>query len=444
MTAYNNQQYARMELSAGDEVYFLLTPYDGVTFGQTVASNVLTIASSEIVADNVMVEGQYEPLNVLTNRPVVSWTRHCPRDIIPEFVSVRLGTFPGSSNIYSEVINSSQITWQVPANLLRKGGDYYVSVALGRTAATLGSYKTAHFRITESRWETEVSNSTGWTIQSAFVFSDDAPVYSQDAYQVIRFQDGSRFGEVRIYADRLSFVSSGTTESSTLTMTTSVVNLVIVGKNDTVKVWVNNELVIDGTDEFTQSTTSKLLEVGTVTDSAIGINYQSIFYSTLGAFDPGSTQWTGVSFYTFANFKRNEVKAIEGVRVSGDYVKVVGVNPHDESQGGFVYKISDSLSPVRVSAVNRTFSPINKIVKSPSERYKVFAHGRGGTIFDNYLVGSWNNSMIFDGTDSESPDLSGWDLVENTGEGHMSMEDSGMVIDTTFESTGTVDTIERQ
>lgn len=433
---YNDQRYVRMSLNPGDQVYFLLTPYDGTTTGSTVSSSVFTILSSDPVADNLLVEGQYEPLNILTNRPIISWTKHVPIGTSTEFISIRIGTFPGSDNIYSEILNSSQVTWQVPANLLRKGGDYYVSVALGLTATSFGSYKMCHFRITGSRWETEVNNATGWTIQTAFVFSDSSPTYSQSGYQVIRFQDGSRFGEIRIYADRLSFVSTNTTESTVVTITNSVVNLVVTGKDNDVKIWVDNILVIDATGEFTQSTTSKLLEIGTVTDSAIGINYKSVFYTTSGAYAPGLLEWSNIQFYTFANFKKNEVKSIEGVKLTGNYVKVVGVNPHDESIGGSIYKISENTYPVRLNTINRTFSPINKIAKSPNEKYKVFAHGRGGTIFNNYLIGYWNSSTEFMGTNQQRPDENGWELVNNIEIDAMQLTNQGMLVDTSFSNTG--------
>ena len=72
-------------------------------------------------------------------------------------------------------------------------------MALSETE-TFTKYETSNFRVRGSRWEEDVSNSTGWTIDTMFVI----PAEIDGEYQSIRINDGSKFAEVRLYNDKIS------------------------------------------------------------------------------------------------------------------------------------------------------------------------------------------------------------------------------------------------
>jgi hypothetical protein len=444
---HNDEKFARMVLSVGDDVRFELLPYDGVKYGTSQASSTVTIGSSGFHIGEMRIEGRDEPLDLLTTRPVVSWVVHKPSDVSQQYVSVRIGTFAGSNNIYSDIVETSLSTWQVPANLLERGGDYYISVAASNSQ-TFYEYKILHFRLSSSRWENEVSNSIGWTIETAFLF-ESASTFAKDAYQIVRFQDGTKFGEVRIYADRVSFASDTVTESNTISMS-GVVTLTITGKDDDVKVWVDRSLAVDGTGKFTETSSSRLLEIGTVTDTAVALNYKTFFYTTDGSFEPGlDVEWNDLQFFSFADFEGNEVKAVEGFQSSGKDVLLVGVNPHDENEGGSVYKISLDKRPLRLPTVNRTFTPINGISKSFNERYKAFSHARGGSLFINYFISNWDEYMDFTTADvSFTPVENNWELIQNanwdpdSNAGLAGIDEEGFIINTHFEASGALDDLD--
>lgn len=410
MSKFNDQKYARMEMSPGDEVHYELTPSDGVSSGSTLRSPTSTIQSSEFVVDNLRVDGRSEPLDLLTTRPVFSWTTHNPPGKTVKFISVRVGTTPGGDNIYSAVLSDDATRFQMPANLLTKGGDYFVSVATGEENS-FTRYTISHFRLSGSLWEQSVSNSTGWTVESTFALSNQSATFSDQGYQILRFQDGTRFGEIRIYANKISLASESVIETSTIDLT-GLQTLTVTGRGKNVYVYLNRELILDGTGLLSQESSTKGLEVGTVTQSGLSLDYYTLFYSTLGAYDPTSAEeWDDMQFHTFADFKGQDLASVEGFLSEGKQVKLLGVNPQDENEGGAVYEVVTS-QPKQYPTVNRTFSPINRIRVSPNNDWKGFAHARGATLFEYCPISVWDHSLDLT---QDDPTENGWELIKSSG-----------------------------
>ena len=115
--------------------------------------------------------------------------------------------------------------------MLEKGRDYYIGIALSDTQ-TFDKYTISHFRVRGSRWEDDVSNSTGWTFEAMFVVETTA---ISDDYQVIRINDGSRFAEVRLYNNKISLISGSQIEYSVVTTTNNF--LTVAGKNNNIKIY---------------------------------------------------------------------------------------------------------------------------------------------------------------------------------------------------------------
>ena len=340
---FNDQMYVRLPVNVGDQVYYQLTPFDGVVYGSPLSSHTVTVSSSQFIVTDLKIEGLSEAIALPSTRPIFSWNVFSPVGRTVQYISVMVGTFAGGSNVFSTVVNSNANSFQMPANLLRRGGDYYVSVAVS-DSQVFGPYSIRPFRLTGSMWENYVSNSTGWTLETSFTLpaqptpptGDKAGTYEPDQYQIIRFQDGTNFGEVRIYLDRFSFASSGAITSQAFTSLKNVNILTITGKGNDVKVYLNRQLIIDGTGAYTQTSTSKTLEVGTVSANTLYVNYRSFYYTVDGAYQIGDPNWKNIQFYSYADFKGSELSAIEGILMNGTNLKVIGVNPHDETQGGFL------------------------------------------------------------------------------------------------------------
>jgi len=387
-----------------------------------------------------MVDGKDEPLEVSTISPTVSWKVHKPYGKDVNYISIRIGTFYEANNIYSTIIQSDRKTFTIPINILNEGMDYYISIAISDTQV-FSNYVSGHFRIKGSKWEENVNNSIGWTIETIFLIGDlETPtsgVFSESSYQVIRLNDGSRFGEVRIHDQKIGFVSEDFTLSEEVD-TTGINVLTIVGKNDDIKIYLNRNLIINATGLYKQTSDIKSLDIGNPTGINFLINYKYFYYTTSGAYYPGiSEEYSNIKFHNFIQFKNNEIVGLRGyVKNYYDY-KVFGVNPDDTSESGSIY----ALVPGKIqtnSTVSRTFAPINKIKKSPDGKKIVFAHAKGMLIMTGYLINSFDYDIDFynleENTDGSSiytyPDSYGWQLVRDIAYNAGYFDDNGFNINT--------------
>jgi len=431
-SAFNDMEFARLSVGTGDQVRFEAQPFDGVVYGETKSSLQVDVVPAGLSVEDVRIDGLVNPLSLLSLRPVISWTVRIPPGREWKYASILVGTFAGSGNILFTVVETSQPTFTIPSNILNRGRDYYVAIAVSDVEDVFESYKTSHFRIAGSRWDENANNATGWTIEAAFLI-DQAAEFDSSQYQVLRFEDGTRFGEVRILAGKVGFLSDGITMSSELDMG-SIVTLTVTGQGNDVMVYLDRTLVIDGTGKFTQSASGKRLEAGAVVESPLEVHYRSFSYTTAGVFAPGSSsEYGNIQFHTFANFQGGSATGIEGYLQGGIEFKVFAVNPNEANDSATIYKIAPNKA-VQYATVNRTFSPINRIRQSLNGLYKVIAHSRGAAVFKSYIVPQWSSDSTF--SDAQRPEDNLWQLSQTLGVDPTTLNSSGLTIDTSFKNTG--------
>jgi len=434
---FNDLKFVRPTVIPGDSVKFEIKSQGSTIYS---SSEEVEITYSDFVVHNILVDGKREPLRVSTISPTVSWKVYAPYNKSVNYVSIQIGTFYQADNIYSTIDQTDLEVFNIPINLLKMGVDYYITVSVSDTQ-TFNKYFSSHFRISGSRWNESVSNSVGWTIETLFILGDilqtSQEVYNETLYQVIRFNDGSRFGEVRIHSQRISFASEDFILSSELD-TSSANVLTIVGKGDDVKIYLNRNLVIDGTGLFTQLSDKKTLEIGNTTGEDFIVNYKYFYYSISGAVYPGvSTEYSNIKFHNFLEFKDNETVALRSYVKDYTDHKIFGVNPDDVTESGSIYALVPGKKQEH-STVSRTFAPINKIKSSPDGKKIVVAHSKGASLITGYVISAFDYDIDFynlvldaDGNIIYTyPNNYTWELMQNIGYDAGYFEDDGFHINT--------------
>jgi hypothetical protein len=410
---FNDQQYIRPLVSEGDVVGVEIKS-DSST--QYVSSEDVTIESSEFVVNEIFVDGRIDPMDVSSLTPSVKWVSYTPSGKSINYISIRVGTFYEASNVYSIILDYDKDVFNIPANVLQRGRDYYISISVSDTQ-TFTHYKSSHFRMRGSRWEEYVNNFTGWTIETMFVIPSSEPAgetstNTNNDYHVVRIFDGYRFAEIQIKAGAISFVSN---EVVSYTVSLSGANtLTVVGKNEDIKIYLNKILIIDGEGLLTQSTTTKRLELGSMS-STFEIDYKYFFYTVSGAYYPGaSSEFTNLYFYALYEFGNCEVIALRGYR---DGEKVFAINPDNSSENGSIYSLVAG-DVKKYGTVNRTFSPIVKIRESPDRKYTVCSHSGGVGIIRGYVISTYEKETLFidasGNVTTTYPDDDGWELIQDT------------------------------
>lgn len=419
---FNDLQFVKLDIQEDDQVRFEVKHKDGTFYS---SSATVVVVASEFIVTDIQVDGRINPLDVSTITPHVSWKRFVPRGKDVNYISIQIGTFFESDNVYSAVVSGDRNVFTIPANTLEKGRDYYIGIALSDTQ-TFNKYTTSHFRVNGSRWEKDVSNSTGWTFETMFVSGSG----SASEYQTIRINDGDRFAEIRLYSSKISLISGSAIEYSVSTVANNF--LTVAGQNDDIKIYLNRNLIINGEGIFTQESNIKRLELShDDLTSSFTINYKYFFYTTSGYFLPGvASEYSDLQFHDYIEFQNNEVVALQGY-VDGKYI--FGLNSNNESESSAIYSIGPG-DVIRAGTIARTYSPISKINKSPDGTKTVVAHANGASIITGYLINPFDHEMIFvsdTGVLNETfPTSNGWELVQNINTDSAYFDIDGFHIDT--------------
>lgn len=433
-----NKRFVRMDLSVGDEIYFEMTPYDGVSYGEPLASPVVTIGDSDFAVSDIRVDGRLNPLDIVSAHPVITWKVHPPANRSPQYFDLRIGSAPGANNIANFTVNSAINSYTLDPSLIKKGRDYYISISVSDTETFCGYYN-AHFRTVGSYWDTTVSNDEGWTIETSFIVDQEAE-FDSGKFGYIRIEDGTKFGEVRIFRDRIGFISSSLNITNSIGLN-SLHTLDIVGVGSDIRIYLDRELIIE--DTLSQTTTSKNLEFGSSIDDGLEISYKDISYTTFGAIDPNDvdaydsiTGFSDYQFYNYVDFVDEKVAVIEGFLKDSKDLKVIGLNPKKEDESGSLYLLGSEASS-KYSTVNRTFTPVNNISVSNNNKFIGFSHARGLTVFRSYPIPQYDESLDFTVYGALEPNYSGWELYQSIGKDSSDLtEGEGLTIDTSYENVG--------
>ena len=420
---FNNSQFIRPLISIGDIVRCEVKHNSETVYSSSLD---FTIISSDFVVKNIVVDGRVDPLDVSSVKPVVKWKSYIPAEKQINYISVKIGTFYEDDSIYSSILDYDKNVFITPSGLLQRGRDYYISIAISDTTS-FGEYESTHFRIRGSRWGESVDNSTGWTIETLFIVNDISE--ESNDYHVIRINDGNYFAEIKIKSNSIALISGDVVEYSVdLTKTRT---LTIVGINNDIKIYVDREIIIDGTGKFTRQSDAKILEFGCPTDGEFNISYKYFSYTVSGYFLPGEdSEYSDVKFYTFMKFPDNEVIAFDNYMEGKN---IFGLNPDNSNDNSSIYVVKAG-NKYKSNTVARTFAPINRINISNNKSKIVCAHSKGVTIINGYIINTFDKELIFvddNGNNSDIfPDNDGWELVQNSGEDVVYFDENGFNINT--------------
>jgi hypothetical protein len=425
VSGFNDQQYVKLSIEEDDEVRFEIRHEEADVY---TSSPVVTVVASDFIISDIIVDGKIDSLDISAITPLVQWKTFAPDNKEINYISIKIGTFYESNNVYSTTLSYSSDSFIIPPNILNKGRDYYISIAASDTQ-TFSRYTSSHFRITGCRWEESVSNSNGWTLEMLFLVPDDG---TEDThYHVIRINDGTKFAEVRLYTTKIVLISGSRIEYDNVNKF-GASTLTIAGQLSDIKIYLDRNIIINGEGIFTQESNIKRLEIGALASSTFSIYYKYLFYTTSGYFLPGlSGEYANIQFHTYMEFEDNEVVALNSY-INGQYI--FGLNPDDITESSKIYAMVPGESIFKCATVPRTFSPINKIRKSPDGKIIVYAHAKGVTIMRGYDMGQFNKELIFvdsNGTlDTTFPNNNGWELVRNTNFNAAYFDDDGFHINT--------------
>lgn len=424
-----NYRFLRYAFKPNDEVFFTVVPFDGITYGQELLSNKVIILDSDFRVQNIFVDGKSNNLQINSVNPTITWNVFSPYNRMQKFVHVKIGTAPGSDNILSQKIATTINSFNVPNNLVRRGIDYYVSIAVSDDINNFSNFETTRFRVLGNLWNTEVDNSVGYTLEfSAASNYTEEPTANPVKFFYVNIADGTRSARLQFYVNAIKLILGNNNVLTYNIDTTVHRNYTVVGKNNSIKIYCENILILDGTDKLEQYSTDKYLEIGNDVKFDITTTVKRFVYTVQGDYEPGDEIYSRIQFEKYVDFSDASVSTMS----QNDGLVYVGVNSVNIDESGKMYVVDEGQSPIQVSLENidRFDLNINSISISPNDTVVNVNHNLGVSSFTSFFIPKFDNEAYF--TLGVNPLDATYELVKTTSFDATSYINEGLVIDTTI------------
>ncbi len=274
---------------------------------------------------------------------------------------------------------------------------------------------------------TDVVNNT-----AAGAVSSSSPTdCSSDQFQGIRFYDGTSFGYLRVYADKVQLLVDQTYEfelDGTMLHTYR-----LTGNHDDIRLYVDGQLAINATGGFTQPTSTKLIEFGDIAgrNQNISSEWDSFKYTTTGDFPPANTE--DLLLEQTISFPDASVGRLK----TYDNALYVSVDPLDPDRSTSIYRFEEGQKREHRSVLAITKASVSAVLIDPNRNGSAFDTTGKYLATDNglqYLISSKPFPYDFVTSFSQDLDGNGWALDGTCEDDCESLTAGVLTIDTTGEA----------
>lgn len=197
------------------------------------------------------------------------------------------------------------------------------------------------------------------------------PDAAADAFQGIRFYDGTAFGFLRVFADRVELVLNENQEDESVSYAldgTIPHTYRITGSGKDVQLYVDGVLAIDGSGQFISSTAEKIIEFGDISgfNKTTGSKWETFKYSTTGAFPPATD--SGRDLEEIMYLPGGAIGTMKSYRDN----LYVSHDPFDAEQSSKIYKFKEGGATGRRSTIAVTKSNVRAVVVDPNRTGNAF------------------------------------------------------------------------
>ncbi len=366
--ANSNKQFIRMKLSPGDVVSVIVKLADGIALLGQLQSADLTIADVRWYLFDLLISGLSIPNNLTDLSPVLEWNKHKTTSNANDKPTNLKVLITKTQSINGPIFDSGVVqytkdSFPIPSGVLFRGQTYYVHVAASdSTEFPSDIFISTKVDMAGSSWSDSVDNAKGWTIEFKLSVNPGGDPVEEDVPEPnmgILIHDGAHFSAIRFGQRTITFLSDTTKEfvipSVDSDLRTSR-TFKIIGKGQDLRVFMNNTQILDVDDGVTNESKLKVLQYGDIDGKNANTGVFRFFrYSTDGAFGFGETLPDENTFLF------NEVGKIEGGSIQYVFEDLLAWTPDDLSKSSKLITFNENNQLVRLSTVNRNFSPITAI-----------------------------------------------------------------------------------
>lgn len=251
-----------------------------------------------------------------------------------------------------------------------------------------------------------------------------------DQFQGLRFYDGTSFGYLRVFPDKVQLLADEVLEfrlNGTMMHTYR-----LVAQDSDIKLYVDGQLAIDGTGKFNQPTASKQIEFGDIAgrNQHVSSSWDSFRYTVAGSFPPNNTE--DVALEEVMSFSQGSVQRLKAQNES----LYASVDPLDSSRSSSIYRFVEGDPPEHRSVVAITKASVSAVLIDPNRPGNIFDTSGKFLATDNglqYFLGGKPFPFDFVTSFSESLNGHGWALDGNCVGSCENLLNDVLTIDTTEE-----------
>lgn len=438
----SNQEYIRTSLIPGDVVYAKILLTDGETTFSSQRSQSVIISDVPWYIYNVLINGLLEGDEINDLEPTIDWKLHkttAGDNDKPLYLKILITkTRSTEGPIYdSGLLEYVKDSFVIPANILSRGQQYFVHIAASDSSTIASSsYFTRELAISGSSWSANVNNQTGWEVEfNVAVAPNTVGSVTPEPNQAVYIHDGTYFCGLILSWSKITLIS-GTTSTYSITSgpdLRTAKTFKISGKNQDVRVYMDNKLIIDAVGILTNQSLLKTLEFGDLDPKNGNYGVWRFFrYTTDGAYS--FEDLDGKNEFYFHN-----VGTISDGSIDYVFDNKIVWTPDDSEKSSKLLLFNESSRQVRLPTVNRNYSPITSIVIDKN-RNKYIGTANGVSV----IFGEKHNPDYTLDT-SQSVSYQEFDLITTVNDSQMSdVEPSTragwLTIDTTYRAVGVQDT----
>ncbi len=287
--------------------------------------------------------------------------------------------------------------------------------------------ETTQFTTTDFLEEVESSDASGDGTEG---FHPE--VCEASEFQGLRFYDGTAFGYLRVYEDKVELVVGETTLTFAIDGTIEHTYRV-VGAGRDIWLYIDGQLAISGEGKLTSRTTEKLIEFGDIAgkSQAVSSSWSTFKYSVLGGYPPNNN----------GDMILEDVGAFPAASVGKikkyDDRLYVSVDPVDSEKSSALYSYREGFEPEARAAIAITRASVSAVVIDPGRDSNLF--GASGKFLGTdrgvqYILGS--KPFPFDSVTKMSvlPSDNDWQVDSNCENDPASVSGGVLTIDTTSEN----------
>ena len=434
----SGSKFARLNIRPGDIVYARIdTNWSGFS-GSTLVSPSIVVGAYNLQLRHLTINGTNESGSISYDSVNAFWAiPDSIRSIVEKF-SIKVGHADGGSSVYSTSVDGSTYSIFIPPSVLKKGMDYYLSVAPINTMGNIGIYETVYFKTFGNIWKDNVSATTGYTILLNLKCVPENSTATPVDVLSLNVSDGSRAYVIDFYTNFVRINVDSQIKVKSGVDNTKFRNYIISVFNKNIFIYVDGQFVCNYTDLNQLSNDRSLTLIPRGNEGDLKSTVSSIRISTTGAYHMNSSEITGLtSFSEVIDLPNAIVNDVEntpnGILVSvkdtsSIYSKIYNYNPAKAS-----YKFG-------VESISSSSFYVNDVSSSPGSSAFCLSTSRGSTVFVGDPILEWDASVEFRSISDLY--INGWTGFSSSDEG-ISVSSSGLILSSDFKTIGVASKLRR-